>query len=108
MARPDRIESGVVILGAQILNQRSNPQKKENDDEEAKEAHSPHHSDRHVSHLHHVQTPSVIHAGGSLSRKRSEGAFVLLAAVLTTAVRPRVPMVSAKHVVAANLLRRQE
>jgi hypothetical protein len=55
-------------LGAQILNQRRNPKKKENDDEEPNEAHSPHHSIRHIGYLHHDKTPPMIRTGGNASK----------------------------------------
>ena len=109
MCLPRRRRVDASQLGAEILNQGRNPKKKENDNEEPNETRSPHHSDRHVGHLHHVQTPPLIRARNSTPRKRGERAFVLLATTMPlTAVRRPVAAVPAKHVVTGSLLGRQQ
>ena len=49
-------------LGAEIFNQCRNSKKEQSNNEEPNEAHSPHHSERHISYLHHIQRPPLIRA----------------------------------------------
>src|SRR5262249_9972537 len=78
-------------LGAQILDERRDSQKQEDDDEEPNEAHSPHHHYGHVGHLHHVQTSPH---SSSQSRARNSISNSLVLAPVTGVMRMPVRPVS--------------
>jgi hypothetical protein len=52
--RSARNGGALLISGAQIFNTGRNSKKKENNKKEVNKAHSPHHSHRHVGHLHYA------------------------------------------------------
>jgi hypothetical protein len=74
--------------GAQILNACCDPKKQKDDEKEPNKAHSPHHSQRHVSHSHHhVSINAFLNSHFSTRKKRDDRTFVFLPAVTPTAVR---------------------
>jgi hypothetical protein len=88
-------------LGAQILNASRDAENQDDDDKEPDEAHSQHHPNRHISHLHHVERLPLVRARGG------EPARVFSTAAPMTVMRGSIFTVAAQHVIAGNLLRGQ-
>ncbi len=88
-------------IRSQILDARGDAKKQKDDEKQPDQAHSPHHSHRHVSHLHHIQPLPLIGVGAGRTR-------VLSAAMPMAVLWSPIVAVAAQRVVAGNLLARQQ